>query len=108
MNLTKHWYPLPVKLHGESGGRIAHVAVVTGGILRAGVVAVLHVPIDNHAPLLPVPEVVVLQDVVELDREVAPLQRRVQIQIHRVYIGKCNQLQTGYISLKLEELSSEK
>ena len=103
MQPQKHY--LPIEFHGKSGGGVTHVTVVIGGVVLAGVVAVLHVAVHHHAPLLPVPEVVVLQDVVELDGEVAPLKGRVEVQVHRVDIGKGNQLQAGNIFLKLEQLT---
>ena len=40
-----------------------------------------YLPVHHHTPLPPVPEVVVLQDVFELDAEVSPVQGRVDVEM---------------------------
>ena len=40
-----------------------------------------YLPVHHHTPLPPVPEVVVLQDVFELDVEVSPVQGRVDVEM---------------------------
>ena len=84
MQPQKHY--LPIKFHGKSGGGVTHVTVVIGGVVLAGVVAVLHVAVHHHAPLLAVSEVVVCVDVVKLHGEVSPVQGRVEVKIDRVKI----------------------
>ena len=61
-----------------------------------------YLPVHHHTALSPVPEVGLLQDVLELDGEVPPVQGGVDVEMDRLDVGERDLFQVCDVSLPEE------